>query len=120
MLPQILVTLVLTGTVTATAPTPFTAVCTQVFDGDTILVRRPDGREERVRYTGVDTPEMDEPGGRRAAALNRVLVLNREVTLQPAREQTDPYGRLLARPAVCGVDVEAALLAAGLARRWRK
>lgn len=99
---------------------PFTARCTYVFDGDTIAVRLADGREVRVRYAGIDAPERDARRGRRAAALNRALVLDREVLLTPHPDQTDPYGRLLARPAVCGIDVEQALLAAGLARRWEE
>ena len=101
------------------AAEPFTARCTRVIDGDTIIVQRPDGSEERVRYAGIDAPELDRREGRRATALNRALVLDREIRLQPAAEQTDPYGRLLAHPTVCGIDVELALQAAGLARRWR-
>lgn len=108
---------------TAAAPAvpnePFTAVCLRVVDGDTIIVRAAEGAEMRIRYAGIDTPEWDEPGGRRASALNRALVLGREVQLTPLAAQTDPYDRVLAHPAVCGIDVEEALLSAGLARRWR-
>ena len=101
-------------------PEPFTATCIRVFDGDTIAVMTADGREVRVRYAGIDTPEHGARRGRRAAALNRALVLHREVLLRPAAHQTDPYGRFLAHPFVCDIDVERALLAAGLARRWRE
>ncbi len=116
----VMLVVVLMGSADAIEPPPsFTAVCTRVFDGDTIGVTGRDGKVIRVRYAGIDAPEFDEPGGRRAQALNRVLVLDREVHLAPAARQRDPYGRLVAHPTVCGVDVERALLAAGLARAWR-
>ena len=72
-------------------------------------------REEVVRRWELEL----EPDGPRASALNRALVLNRDLLLSPIAAQTDPYGRVLAHPTVCDIDVEAALLAAGLARKWR-
>jgi micrococcal nuclease len=73
----------------------------RVVDGDTIVVRL-DGRAEKVRYIGVDTPESVKPGVRvecfakAAAAENRRLVLGREVRLTYDAEARDRYGRLLA------------------------
>ncbi len=73
----------------------------RVVDGDTIRVRL-DGREERVRYIGVDTPESVKPGtpvqcyAKRASAANAALVAGRRVRLVGDVEQRDRYGRLLA------------------------
>jgi micrococcal nuclease len=73
----------------------------RVVDGDTIHVRV-DGRDERVRYIGIDTPEDVKPGtpvqcfARAAAAANDRLVAGREVRLVPDAEARDRYGRLLA------------------------
>ena len=78
-----------------------TARVERVVDGDTIVVRL-DGRSERVRYIGVDTPESVKPGVRvqcfakAAAAENRRLVLGRDVRLTYDAEARDRYGRLLA------------------------
>ena len=78
-----------------------TARVERVVDGDTILVRI-DGRSERVRYIGVDTPESVKPGarvqcfGKAAAAANRRLVAGRQVRLEYDAEPRDRYGRLLA------------------------
>jgi micrococcal nuclease len=78
-----------------------TARVERVVDGDTIVVRL-DGRSERVRYIGVDTPESVKPGVRvqcfakAAAKENRRLVLGREVRLSYDAEARDRYGRLLA------------------------
>jgi micrococcal nuclease len=73
----------------------------RVVDGDTIRVRI-DGRTERVRYIGVDTPESVKPGtpvqcyAKRAAAANEALVAGRTVRLVGDVERRDRYGRLLA------------------------
>jgi micrococcal nuclease len=73
----------------------------RVVDGDTIVVRV-DGRSERLRYIGVDTPESVKPGVRvqcfakSAAKENRRLVLGRDVRLTYDAERRDRYGRLLA------------------------
>jgi micrococcal nuclease len=81
--------------------TPSTARVERVVDGDTIVVRL-DGRSERVRYIGVDTPESVKPGvpvqcfAKAAAAENRRLVQGRSVRLQYDAEARDRYGRLLA------------------------
>jgi micrococcal nuclease len=73
----------------------------RVVDGDTILVAV-SGRQERVRYIGVDTPETVKPHtrvqcfGKRASAANHRLVDGREVRLVADAEARDRYGRLLA------------------------
>ena len=73
----------------------------RVVDGDTIRVRL-DGRTERVRYIGVDTPESVKPGtpvqcfAKRASAANAALVAGRSVRLVGDVERRDRYGGLLA------------------------
>jgi micrococcal nuclease len=72
-----------------------------VVDGDTarMLV---DGREQSVRYIGIDTPESAIPGerpecfGKDAAHLNRRLVAGERVTLEFGAGRRDRYDRLLA------------------------
>ena len=73
----------------------------RVVDGDTIRVVQ-DGREEAVRYIGVDTPETVKPGspvecyGKAASAANRRLVEGEPVRLVDDVEARDRYGRRLA------------------------
>jgi micrococcal nuclease len=73
----------------------------RVIDGDTIEVSI-GGRDEDVRYIGVDTPETVKPGtpvqcyGPQASAENHRLVDGRTVRLVFDRERRDVYGRLLA------------------------
>lgn len=73
----------------------------KIVDGDTIHVLV-DGRSEKVRYIGMDTPETHKPGtpvqcyGRAASAYNARLVEGRRVRLVLDAERRDRYGRLLA------------------------
>jgi micrococcal nuclease len=73
----------------------------RTVDGDTVHVRLA-GRVEKVRYIGIDTPEVhhptrgEEPGGRAATEINRRLVGDRAVRLEADVQLRDRYGRLLA------------------------
>lgn len=95
----------------------------RVVDGDTIRVQL-GGREERVRYIGVDTPESVKPDapvecfGVRAASANERLVAGEDVTLEVGVEARDRYGRLLAyvHRARDGRFINEALIADGFAR----
>lgn len=77
------------------------ATVVYVDDGDTIDVQI-GGRLERVRYIGIDAPEVPHhgqggtPGGEAAAQLNRAMVDRRRVRLEADVEPRDRYGRLLA------------------------
>ena len=77
------------------------ATVTRVVDGDTVHARV-GGRDETVRYIGMDTPETVKPGvpvqcfGKAASAANRRLVDGQRVRLRLDAEPRDRYGRLLA------------------------
>jgi micrococcal nuclease len=92
-----------------------------VVDGDTIHVRVGD-RVEKVRYIGVNTPEIhhprkgEEPGGREAAEVNRELVQDRHVRLDTDVQARDRYGRLLAYVWVGDTMINAELVRRGYAQ----
>lgn len=67
---------------------------TRVIDGDTIDVLI-NGREERVRYVGVNTPERDEVCYDLATDTNRALVEGQTVTLVRDETNRDRFDRLL-------------------------
>lgn len=98
-----------------------TAYVTRAVDGDTVEVRL-DGREEDVRYIGVDTPETVKPDtrvqcfGPQASRFNHALVEHRRVRLVFGVERRDVYGRLLAYVYLDGRFVNAELIRRGLAR----
>jgi micrococcal nuclease len=93
----------------------------RVVDGDTIHVQLTD-RVEKLRYIGVNTPEIhhpskgEEPGGREAAEVNRGLVGGRRVRLELDVQTRDRYGRLLAYVWVGDTMINAELVRLGYAQ----
>ena len=75
--------------------------CTRVIDGDTIEVYY-NGKIEKVRLIGVDTPETVHPNkpveyfGKEASNFTRELAQGKYVTLEFDLQQRDKYNRLLA------------------------
>jgi micrococcal nuclease len=76
------------------------ATVTRVVDGDTIVVEI-SGREYKLRYIGVNTPEVVDPRrpvecfGQEARDYNEELVLGQTVGLEKDVSETDQFGRLL-------------------------
>lgn len=74
----------------------------RVVDGDTIIVRMPDGSDERLRYIGLDAPESVQPGaeveylGLEASAHNLKLLASGPLRIRFDQEERDQHGRLLA------------------------
>jgi len=72
---------------------------TGVVDGDTVHVRLENGKEEKVRFIGVDTSESTrevEPYGKEAAAYTTKRLNGKTVYLEFDVGERDKYGRLLA------------------------
>ena len=111
--------LLLTAPATSAAPLEGTVV--RVVDGDTIHVKIGE-RVEKVRYIGMNTPEVhhptrgEEPGGREATEVNRRLVAGKRVRLETDVQARDRYGRLLAYVWVGDVMVNAELVRQGYAQ----
>jgi endonuclease YncB( thermonuclease family) len=97
------------------------ATVTRVIDGDTIEVVTDTGLTKRVRYIGIDTPEMhystESPACMADAArrLNQELVASTSVILVRDVSEYDGYGRWLRYVLVDGLDVGATLLERGYA-----
>ncbi|MFC1994981.1 thermonuclease family protein [Chloroflexota bacterium] len=93
---------------------PETTTVTRVIDGDTIII----DTGQRVRYIGIDTPEIHptlEDYGWEAWQVNRRLVEGKEVYLERDVSETDKYDRLLRYVYVDDIFVNAELVRQGLA-----
>lgn len=105
-----------------TGDAQFTATVTRVVDGDTIVVRYDDGKTDKVRLIGVDTPETHKPGvdvqcfGPQAEQFTRTTLNGKRVRLELDRDERDRYDRLLAYVYVDGKRFEDELLRGGYAR----
>ena len=89
----------------------------RVVDGDTIVL----DSGEKVRYIGVNTPELHHPQkgvecfGKEAYERNKILVEGKVVQLQKDVSETDRYGRLLRYVWVDGTLVNESLVREGYA-----
>ena len=82
---------------------------THVRDGDTIEVGN-----VPIRLNGLHAPELDDPGGKRAATFMRDLVLHKVVTCSLTGEKT--YDRFVGTCWLGGADIAGELVAAGFGR----
>ena len=93
---------------------------TRVIDGDTIEVSI-GGTIYKVRYIGLDAPELDDKRpeycalAQEATRYNRQLVEGKTVRLEKDISETDKYGRLLRYVYVDDIFVNAELVRQGLA-----
>ncbi len=112
----LLLTIILLTTILLCAcqSAPDTATVTQVIDGDTIVI----DTGQRVRYIGIDTPEVHpipEACGAEAWQANRQLVEGKSIRLERDISETDKYGRLLRYVYVDNTLVNAELVKLGMA-----
>jgi len=102
-------------------PAPVAGTVVRVVRGATIHVGV-GARVEKVRYIGVNTPEVhhptrgEEPGGREAAEVNRRLVEGQAVRLELDVQERDRYGRLLAYVWIGDLMINAELVRLGYAQ----
>jgi endonuclease YncB( thermonuclease family) len=123
---SILVLLLLILAISCVTPGPAPEVqitTTRVIDGDTIEVSI-SGTIYKVRYIGIDAPELDDERSefcalaQEATRLNRQLVGGETVRLEKDVSETDKYERLLRYVYVDDTFVNAELVRQGLA--WAK
>ena len=120
-LSTLLVLLFIILTIGCAAPTA--PLVTRVIDGDTAEVNI-SGTIYKVRYIGIDTPELDDTRAeycalaQEATRFNRQLVEGKTVRLEKDVSETDKYGRLLRYVYVDDIFVNAELVREGLA--WAK
>lgn len=105
---------------TVVPPDAIEASVTRVIDGDTIEVEI-EGETYKVRYIGIDTPELHHPTkpveyfAQEAYEKNRELVEGKTVFLEKDVSETDKYGRLLRYVYVGNTFVNAYLVQYGYA-----
>lgn len=88
-----------------------------VSDGDTLKVLI-NGKQQRVRLAEIDTPERDQPWGRKSRNALADKVMHQQVVVDTQYE--DQYGRTVARIFLDGRDINRELVAEGHAWAYRK
>lgn len=106
----------------------YQATVTNVHDGDTLTVDIPLGfdvvmKNQKVRFLGLDAPELSTPAGKEVAAYVQALLNHKEITLlievdaqgNPNREK---YGRLLVTVFLGDENINLRLLKEGKAKAY--
>ncbi len=88
-----------------------------VSDGDTIKVLH-DGKVEKIRLYGIDTPEKAQDFGQKAKALTSSLVAGRNVEVQ--QKDVDRYGRIVGLVTIDGRNLNELIVRNGYAWVYRQ
>jgi endonuclease YncB( thermonuclease family) len=89
----------------------------RVVDGDTIVVDH-GGERHRVRFSGIDTPERDQPWGDAATREMRWLVAGQDVRVDWYKQ--DRWNRLIGNLYVDGEDVGLLMVERGMAWHFKR
>ncbi len=88
-----------------------------VADGDTITALH-NGKGERIRLYGIDTPEKRQAFGKKAKQFTSSMVYGKTVEVKP--KDTDRYGRTVGMVSVTGESLNEALIKNGYAWIYRQ
>ena len=89
----------------------------RIVDGDTIVVEG-QGIRQKVRLSGIDTPERDQPWGEAATREMRRLVAGKDVSVHWYK--TDRWDRLIGNVLVDGEDVGLLMIERGMAWHFKR
>ena len=103
----------------------FTAKVQRVVDGDTVHVEDPTGKRFKVRLTGIDAPEQNQPYGLASTSHLRELLLNKFVLLESKPKKGKPYSvdrykRVLAKIVLDGRDINLSQVLSGYAWHFKR
>ena len=103
----------------------FTAKVQRVVDGDTIHVKDEAGKKFKVRLTGIDAPEQNQPHGLASTYHLRGLLLNNFVLLESKPKKGKPYSvdrykRVLAKIVLNGIDINLTQVLSGYAWHFKR
>ena len=89
-----------------------------VADGDTVTVLDATKTQHKIRLSGIDAPEKEQPFGKRSKENLSRLVFGKQVSVDATK--TDRYGRSVGKIRVGGVDANLEQISAGLAWHYKK
>jgi len=103
----------------------FTAKVQRVVDGDTVHVEDEAGKKFKVRLTGIDAPEKNQPYGLASTYHLRELLLKKIVLLKSQPKKGKPYSvdrykRVLAKIVLDGRDINLSQILSGYAWHFKR
>ncbi len=88
-----------------------------VADGDTITISE-NGKEQKIRFYGIDCPEGDQQFGQQAKHFTSAMVSGRNIQIKPM--DTDRYGRTVALVYTDGINLNEQIVAQGIGWMYRQ
>ena len=103
----------------------FTAKVQRVVDGDTVHVVNKAGKKFKVRLTGIDAPEKNQPYGLAATYKLTEILINKLVLLKSKPNNGKPYTidrykRVLAKIILDGKDINLSQVLTGYAWHFKR
>ncbi len=102
----------------ATFADTLTGKVVKVHDGDTIHVLQADNVREKIRLSGIDTPELGQPYGKAARKYLASFIAGKQVIIE--WDKKDRYGRIVGKVLLDGSDINLELVKAGYAWHYKK
>jgi micrococcal nuclease len=106
----ILISLFLVSCTSSELEGPFKVV--RVIDGDTILINT----NEKIRLSGIDTPEKEECHFQESKSRLEELILNKEIFLEKDYSNKGRYGRLLRYVHLEDLEINSLMVSEGYAK----
>ena len=103
----------------------FTVKVQRVVDGDTVHVVNKAGKKFKVRLTGIDAPEKNQPYGLASTYKLTEMLINKWVLLKSKPDNgnqysIDRYNRVLAKVILDGRDINLAQVSSGYAWHFKR
>ncbi len=107
----------------------YKAICTKVYDGDTITVHIDLGLEQwshnqKIRLLGIDTPELrgpERPEGLKVRDWLKEQILDKEITVKTYKSRDKgKYGRWLMEVFIDGRNLNEEMISSGMAKQYGK
>ena len=90
----------------------------KITDGDTLVVLDADNTQHKIRLSGIDAPESNQPFGKRSKEALSALVAGQRVEVDWHKH--DRYGRIVGKVIAQGKDVNLDQVRTGMAWWYRK
>ena len=90
----------------------------KITDGDTLVVLDADNTQHKIRLSGIDAPETNQPFGKRSKEALSALVAGQRVEVDWHKH--DRYGRIVGKVIAQGKDVNLDQVRTGMAWWYRK
>ena len=90
----------------------------KITDGDTLVVLDASNTQHKIRLSGIDAPETNQPFGKRSKEALSALVAGQRVEVDWHKH--DRYGRIVGKVIAQGKDVNLAQFRTGMAWWYRK